>query len=69
MLYCMSDTTNSDVTSDFTDTSDALHSVGGDTSFSAPALAGIRALINQATGQGWGQYEHTFLCIGGEAVR
>lgn len=63
MLYCMSDTANGGVTCDFTNTSDALHSVGGGTSFSAPALAGIQALINQATGQSWGNINTRYYAL------
>lgn len=63
MLYCMSDTANGGVTCDFNNTSDAPHSVGGGTSFSAPALAGIQALINQATGQSWGNMNTRYYAL------
>ena len=41
----------------------ALHSVGGGTSFSTPALAGIQALINQATGQSWGNMNTRYYAL------
>src|SRR5262249_44112341 len=53
-IYCMSDAAQGGVTCNYANTTDALGLGAGGTSFSAPAMAGIQALINQKTGSAQG---------------
>jgi subtilase family serine protease len=49
-LICMSDTSEGGATCTYTNPTDALLSSNGGTSLTAPAFAGIQALINEKTG-------------------
>ena len=48
-VYCLSDAAQGGVACDFTNTTDSLDLAAGGTSFAAPAMAGIQALVNQKT--------------------
>ena len=63
--YCLSDTAEGGGTCDYAnDPDDAeLVNAAGGTSFSAPALAGIQALINQASGQKWGNMNTRYYAL------
>ena len=54
LVYCLTDTAEGGATCDYTNSTDTLALAAGGTSFAAPALAGIQALINQSTGTSWG---------------
>ena len=54
LVFCLSDTAQAGVTCDYTNSTDVNALAAGGTSFSAPALAGIQALINQSSGSSWG---------------
>ncbi len=54
LLFCMSDLAQEGVPCDYSNPIDANFNSAGGTSFSSPAFAGIQALINQQTGQKWG---------------
>lgn len=49
-VYCMSDPSQGGVPCQYLDPRDAFFNSAGGTSFSAPAFAGIQALVNQKTG-------------------
>ncbi|MBB6187586.1 protease pro-enzyme activation domain-containing protein [Rhodanobacter sp. MP7CTX1] len=51
LVYCMSDPNAGGTTCDYSNPDNVLYNSAGGTSFAAPAMAGIQALINQATGQ------------------
>jgi hypothetical protein len=51
LVYCMSDTTEGGTACNYTDPDNVLYNSAGGTSFAAPAMAGVQALINQASGQ------------------
>ncbi len=59
-VYCMSDTAEQGVACNYTNTNDILGSAAGGTSFAAPALAGIQALVNQKTGSKQGNPNVTY---------
>jgi hypothetical protein len=50
LIYCMSDSTENGTPCDYSNPDDVVYNSGGGTSFAAPAMAGIQALINQAAG-------------------
>ncbi|RUL63185.1 hypothetical protein EKH79_12320 [Dyella dinghuensis] len=50
LVYCMSDTTEQGTTCDYTNSDDVFYNSAGGTSFAAPSMAGVQALINQASG-------------------
>jgi len=50
LLYCMSDTAEGGRPCNYGNATDAFINSAGGTSFSAPAFAGIQALVNQKTG-------------------
>jgi Pro-kumamolisin, activation domain/FG-GAP-like repeat/FG-GAP repeat/Subtilase family len=50
LVYCMSDTTEGGNTCDYTNSNDVVYNSAGGTSFAAPAMAGVQALINQVQG-------------------
>jgi Pro-kumamolisin, activation domain/Subtilase family/FG-GAP-like repeat len=50
LVFCMSDQTEGGTACDYTDPDNVLYNSAGGTSFAAPAMAGVQALINQATG-------------------
>lgn len=50
LLYCMSDKSQGGYPCEYSNPADAWNNSAGGTSFSAPAFAGIEALINQSTG-------------------
>ncbi|MBB6187587.1 protease pro-enzyme activation domain-containing protein [Rhodanobacter sp. MP7CTX1] len=50
LVYCMSDTNEGGTACDYSNPDDVFYNSAGGTSFAAPAMAGIQALINQATG-------------------
>jgi hypothetical protein len=64
--YCLTDAAEGGGTCDyFNDPDDAENfNAAGGTSFSAPALAGIQALINQASGQKWGNMNTRYYALG-----
>ena len=49
LVYCMSDTAQGGLPCNYTSAIDAFFNSAGGTSFSAPAFAGIQALVNQKT--------------------
>ncbi|HEY6292416.1 MAG TPA: S53 family peptidase [Terriglobia bacterium] len=49
LLYCMSDTAQGGSPCNYSNATDASNNSAGGTSFSAPAFAGIQALVNQKT--------------------
>lgn len=51
LVFCMSDPTVGGTACDYTNPDNVYYNSAGGTSFAAPAMAGIQALINQATGQ------------------
>jgi subtilase family serine protease len=50
LLYCMSDASQGGYPCNYLSPADAWNNSAGGTSFSAPAFAGVQALINQSTG-------------------
>jgi subtilase family serine protease len=50
LVYCMSDPDTYGTPCDYSNPSDMVLNSAGGTSFAAPAMAGVQALINQATG-------------------
>ncbi len=54
LVYCLSDAAQGGVTCDYTNSTDVNSLAAGGTSFAAPALAGIQALVNQSSGSSWG---------------
>jgi subtilase family serine protease len=50
LLYCMSDSNQGGSPCNYSKAADAWNNSAGGTSFSAPAFAGVQALINQSTG-------------------
>ncbi len=59
-IYCMSDTSEGGVACNFTNTTDTLDLAAGGTSFAAPSLAGIQALVNQKMGASQGNPNYTY---------
>jgi hypothetical protein len=61
-VYCMTDNAQGGAPCNYSVANDVLANGAGGTSFSAPALAGIQALINQQTGYttGWGNPNPTY---------
>ncbi|WP_109125271.1 protease pro-enzyme activation domain-containing protein [Dyella sp. C11] len=51
LVFCMSDATQSGTPCVYSNPDNVLYNSAGGTSFAAPAMAGVQALINQATGQ------------------
>jgi|SRR5580658_6263391 subtilase family serine protease len=62
-LLCMSDTAVGGVACDYTNSTDALDSTYGGTSFAAPEFAGIQALINQKLGSQQGNPNPTLYSL------
>lgn len=54
LVYCMSDPDEGGTTCDYSNPDNVLFNSAGGTSFAAPAMAGVQALINQASGQASG---------------
>ena len=54
LIFCMSDPTAGGTSCDYSNPDNVLYNSAGGTSFAAPAMAGIQALINQASGQSHG---------------
>ncbi len=54
LLYCMSDPAQNGVPCAYSNPIDTVFNSAGGTSFGSPPFAGIQALINQETGQSWG---------------
>ena len=55
LVYCMTDAAEQGAPAcDYTNATDVNDLAAGGTSFASPALAGIQALINQSSGQSWG---------------
>jgi hypothetical protein len=48
LLYCMSDATEGGTACDYTNSDDVFFNSAGGTSFAAPSMAGIQALVDQA---------------------
>jgi Pro-kumamolisin, activation domain/FG-GAP-like repeat/Subtilase family len=51
LVYCMSDPDVGGTSCDYSNPDNVVYNSAGGTSFAAPAMAGVQALINQATGQ------------------
>ncbi|HEY8681540.1 MAG TPA: S53 family peptidase, partial [Rhodanobacter sp.] len=51
LVFCMSDPDAGGTSCDYSDPDSVLFNSAGGTSFAAPAMAGVQALINQASGQ------------------
>ena len=54
LVFCMSDANEGGTTCDYSNPDDVLFNSAGGTSFAAPAMAGVQALINQASGEASG---------------
>ncbi|MFC4529093.1 VCBS repeat-containing protein [Dyella halodurans] len=54
LVFCMSDRAAGGMPCDYSNPNNVLFNSAGGTSFAAPAMAGIQALINQAAGQSHG---------------
>lgn len=54
LIYCMSDASEGGTPCNYLNPTDAVYNSAGGTSFAAPAMAGIQALINQSTGANHG---------------
>jgi hypothetical protein len=54
LVFCMSDPDAGGTTCDYSNPDNVLYNSAGGTSFAAPAMAGVQALINQAAGQSSG---------------
>jgi hypothetical protein len=54
LVFCMSDPNAGGTTCDYSNPDNVLFNSAGGTSFAAPAMAGVQALINQAAGQSHG---------------
>ncbi len=67
-VYCMSDTAQGGVACNFSNTTDTLGLAAGGTSFAAPALAGIQALVNQKTESRQGNPNYTFYALAAQQV-
>jgi hypothetical protein len=63
LVFCMSDPTVGGTTCDYSNPDNVYFNSAGGTSFAAPAMAGIQALINQATGQSHGVVTPAFYDI------
>ncbi|MBE1161126.1 protease pro-enzyme activation domain-containing protein [Dyella acidiphila] len=50
LVYCMSDANENGTACNYSNPDDVYYNSAGGTSFAAPAMAGVQALINQATG-------------------
>lgn len=59
LLFCLTDTAQGGGPCTYGDATDALALAGGGTSFAAPSMAGIQALINQYTGSAQGNPNET----------
>jgi len=64
LVYCMSDADEGGTPCDYTDPDNVLYNSAGGTSFAAPAMAGVQALINQVAGQSAGNVLPAFYSIG-----
>jgi hypothetical protein len=56
LVYCMSDPNVGGTPCDYSNPNDVSYNSAGGTSFAAPAMAGVQALINQAVGQNGSNY-------------
>ena len=63
LVFCMSDTSVGGNACDYSDPDKVYFNSAGGTSFAAPAMAGIQALINQAAGQSHGNITPAFYDI------
>jgi hypothetical protein len=63
LVFCMSDPQAGGTTCDYSNPDNVFYNSAGGTSFAAPAMAGIQALINQATGQSHGVVTPAFYDI------
>jgi hypothetical protein len=63
LLFCMSDPDVGGNSCDYTDPDNVVMNSGGGTSFAAPAMAGVQALVNQAAGQTLGNVLPVFYNI------
>jgi hypothetical protein len=64
LVYCMSDQTEGGTACTYTDPDNVLYNSAGGTSFAAPAMAGVQALVNQALGQASGNILPALYSIG-----
>ncbi|MBB6188091.1 protease pro-enzyme activation domain-containing protein [Rhodanobacter sp. MP7CTX1] len=63
LVFCMSDPNAGGTTCDYSNPDNVLFNSAGGTSFAAPAMAGVQALINQATGQSNGLITPTLYAL------
>jgi len=63
LVYCMSDASENGTPCTYSNPDDVLFNSAGGTSFAAPAMAGVQALINQASGQSSGNILPAFYSI------
>jgi pro-kumamolisin-like protein/subtilase family protein len=49
LIFCMSDTSEGGTPCNYLDPTDSIYNSAGGTSFAAPAMAGVQALVNQAS--------------------
>jgi subtilase family serine protease len=64
LVYCMSDANEGGTTCDYSNPDDVFFNSAGGTSFAAPTMAGVQALINQAIGDRSGNILPAFYNIG-----
>jgi hypothetical protein len=64
LVFCMSDPDAGGTACDYTNPDNVLFNSAGGTSFAAPAMAGVQALLNQAAGQNGGNVLPAFYNIG-----
>jgi hypothetical protein len=63
LVFCMSDVTENGTSCDYSVPDNILYNSAGGTSFAAPAMAGVQALINQAASQSHGNITPMFYDI------
>ena len=63
LVYCMSDANEGGTACDYSNPDDVFYNSAGGTSFAAPAMAGVQALINQAVGDRSGNILPAFYSI------
>ncbi len=64
LVYCMSDTNQGGAACDYSDETDVFDLLAGGTSFAAPMMAGIQALVNQAAGADQGNPGPRYYALG-----
>ena len=63
LVFCMSVAGAGGTTCNYANATDHYHNTAGGTSFAAPAFAGIQALVNEVSGQSWGNMNTEFYAL------